>query len=214
MTRTPAQPGFAAHACAGNRHAGSTPHGSCSRSPHSLKSRHGRGGAPRNACGYPIVALCLSRDPTSPVESAAECVWTGRSRRVSSAATARRTGNEMACIGTEVRTAKRPGALRDNPAVAATRNEPSRPGPRAMAVARRGVARQRMSGTRQVETLGVRGRIGGAGAFGKRRVGGMSAVAAEVVARSNKTHATTMGCANIRPGGAWRRRGRLTRDNE
>ena len=165
-------------------------------------------------------ALYLPTDPDSPVGTPVKCVCTSRARRLSSASSARPTGNEMACIGNatcghggEVPTANQPGAMRDNPAVAATHTEPSRPEPRALEVARRGVARRRMPSARRVETVEVRGRIGGAGAFRKRRGGGVLAMRAEVVARVWKKKGQTAGCADFRGIGGGRQQDRLTPDN-
>ena len=158
-------------------------------------------------------ALYLPTDPDSPVGTAGECIWTGGARGLSSAVTARRAGDEMAGIGTEVRTGNRLGALGDNPAAAAARSEPSCPEPHAMAVARRGVARQRMPSARRAEREGVRERFGGAGTFRNRGAGGVTAVPVEVAARVRKKHGGTTGCVDIRAIGGGRRRGRLTPDN-
>ena len=137
--------------------------------------------------------------PDNAGRTAAKCVWTGRAQPISSAASARRTGNEMVCTGSandgdrsERRTPRRLDARRDCCALA-----------------------QALNGTSGWSTgLGhLRGRIRSAGAVRGGAEGVASAAVSGKSELCRKKHAETMACAGFGAMRARLPRCRLTRDN-
>ena len=144
-------------------------------------------------------ALYRSAAPDSTAGTAAKCVWTGRAQPISSAASARRTGNEMVCTGSandgdrsERRTPRRLDARRDCCALAAAGTEP------AWWWTRLG---------------GLRRQIRGAGASRGGAEGRASAAVSGKTAPGRKRHAETTACAGFWAMRARLPRCRLTRDN-
>ena len=144
-------------------------------------------------------ALYRSEGPDKAGRTAAKCVWTGRAKPISSAPSARRTGNEMGCTGSasdghrsERRTPRRLDARREGCALAAALTEPA---------------------WWWIRLGGLRRQIRGAGALREGAEGAASAAVSGKTAPCRKRHAETTGCAGFWAVRARLPRCRLTRDN-
>ena len=171
--------------------------------------RHAPGGAGHSGTRHHTGgALCRSPGPDSAVGTAAKCVWTGRSWRLSSASSVRRTGTAMACIDTATHRHRREGCTpsrlngdRDGSVLGATLIERSGVEPRA-------VARHRRAGRvclpRQIRGLAaVHGREGG---------GGSAATTGKTIPCGRK-YAETIACADFQAARTRLPRRYFTRDN-
>ena len=158
------------------------------------------GNASRSASGQPAsCALYRSAVPDKAGRSAAKCVWTRRAQPISSAANARRTGNEMVCTGsaseghrTEGDAPRRHNARRDCCALA-----------------------QALNGTSGWSTgLGhLRGRIRSAGGLRGGAEGAASCAVSANAAPRRRKHAERRACAGFGAAQARLPRCRSTLDN-
>ena len=194
---------------------------------HRIRARH-PADAVRNASGRQSpCALCRSPGPDSPMGTTAKCVWTGRVCRLSSASSVRRTGTEMACIGTathrhrhEVCTPSRLGVRRERSAPAGMRGEQSGAEPLAVArccwagwvCLRKRIRTAAPTGLRTGEVC-LRGRIRGAKLVrAGAGAGGYAGVTGGAMSRG-KRQAITGGCADSQHMRGRLSRPHFTRDN-
>ena len=166
----------------------------------------------------PALSWRTNRD--TPVARPAKCAWTDRGGAVWSAFTARRAGIEMACMGgttggrrDDVPTANLPDTVRDH--LVLTSALGARAGcqsctPVVASALRSG---RRIPGARGVDSGGVRGRIGGAGAHRTPAEGGGWTARAGGGARGGNARGKPAGCAKTGAVGTEFRGGRLTPDN-